>query len=129
MSLLRAAPGLLLATLLSSGLVGCQKKKEEEAPRPEPHAQATGPIAITVGDDGFKPDNVKVKKGTPATLVFTRTSDDTCATEVVFPQLNIKKELPKGAPISVDIPTDKEQTLVFQCGMGMYKSAVVVSAN
>ena len=43
--------------------------------------------------------------------------------------LNIKKALPKGTPVSITIPTDKEQTLTFQCGMGMYKSSVVVALN
>ena len=70
-----------------------------------------------------------IKKGTQASLVFTRTTDDTCATEVVFPELNVKKDLPKGKPITIEIPTDKDQKLTFQCGMGMYKSTVVVSGS
>ena len=72
---------------------------------------------------------MKFKKGAPATLIFTRTSDDTCATEVVFPQLNIKKDLPKGTPVTITVPTDTEQTLTFQCGMGMYKSKVLISGS
>ena len=51
------------------------------------------------------------------------------ATEVVFPQLDIKKELPKNTPVTITVPTDKEQKLTFQCGMGMYKSSVVVSGS
>ena len=86
-----------------------------------------GSIAVTVGQDGFKPSSVKFKKGAPATLVFTRTTDDTCATAVVFPDLHITKDLPKDKPVAIAIPTDKEQTLTFQCGMGMYKSEVVVA--
>ena len=46
---------------------------------------------------------------------------------MVFPQLDIKKALPKGQAVSINVPTDKEQTLTFQCGMGMYKSSVVVA--
>jgi plastocyanin domain-containing protein len=82
-----------------------------------------------VDGDGFKPSSVKFAKGAKASLVFTRTTDETCATEVVFPELNLKKELPKGKPVTVDVPTDKEQTLSFQCGMGMYKSSVVIGAK
>jgi plastocyanin domain-containing protein len=70
---------------------------------------------------------VTLKKGAPGSLVFTRITDDTCATEVVFPELNLKKELPKDKPVTVDVPTDKDQKLTFQCGMGMYKSAVVIN--
>lgn len=88
-----------------------------------------GAVPVTAGEDGFKPSSVTFPKGSAGKLVFTRTTDETCATEVVFPELNIKKELPKGKPVTVDIPTDKEQKLTFQCGMGMFKSSVVISAN
>jgi plastocyanin domain-containing protein len=111
-------PALVLGSLL---LLACDKKDAG------PPAQS-GTIAVTVDGDGFKPSKVKLKKGAPATLTFTRTVDDTCATEVVFPQLDIKKDLPKGQAVSITVPTDKEQTLTFQCGMGMYKSSVVVAA-
>jgi plastocyanin domain-containing protein len=104
-------------------IAGCNKKTDAG-----PAPVATGPVAITVDADGFKPSAVTFKKGSPGTLVFTRTVDDTCATEVVFPQLDIKKDLPKNTPVTIDVPTDKEQKLTFQCGMGMYKSSVVVSA-
>lgn len=116
--------GLAVSVVLAAlALAGCEKK-----PPPGPEA-TSGAVAITADDKGFKPSSVKFKKGAPATLIFTRTSDDTCATEVVFPQLDIKKDLPKGTPVTIVVPTDKEQTLTFQCGMGMYKSSVVVSAN
>jgi plastocyanin domain-containing protein len=121
---------LLLVLIVAGGLAGCDKKADPKVEPPAPVAAADkSAIPITVDGDGFKPSAVKLKKGAPATLVFTRTTDDTCATEVVFPQLEIKKELPKGKPVAIVIPTDKEQTLTFQCGMGMYKSSVVVAVN
>lgn len=89
----------------------------------------SGPIPVEAGEKGFVPSSVKVKKGAPASLVFTRTTDDTCATDVVFPDLGVKKDLPKGTPVTIELPTDKEQTLTFQCGMGMYKSSVLVTSS
>jgi plastocyanin domain-containing protein len=115
----------MLASFACASAVGCEKK---DAP-PAAAESSGGAISITADEKGFKPSSVTVKKGAPATLVFTRTSDDTCATEVVFPQLDIKKDLPKGQPVSITVPTDKEQTLTFQCGMGMYKSSVVIAAK
>ena len=71
---------------------GCSKK----APPP-------GTIEVTAGKKGFNPSSVHFKKGDPATLVFTRTTDETCATSVVFPELNVKKDLPKGEPVAITI--------------------------
>ncbi len=85
-----------------------------------------GKIAIRADDKGFTPSSVTVKKGAPTTLVFTRTSDDTCATDVVFPEIGIKKALPLNQPVDVEVPTADARTLAFTCGMGMFKSAVVV---
>ncbi len=85
-----------------------------------------GKLQITADDKGFSPSSVEVKKGEPLELVFTRTTEDTCANEVVFPELSVKKELPLKQPVSVAVPTTEARTLTFQCGMGMYKSKVVV---
>jgi plastocyanin domain-containing protein len=92
-----------------------------------PKPAGSGEIPITADDKGFSPSSVTVQKGSKATLVFTRTSDKTCADKVVFPELKIEKDLPMNTPVKIDVPTDKEQKLTFQCGMAMYKSSVVVN--
>jgi plastocyanin domain-containing protein len=131
--LLRLRGSLVFVTLAALGAsaltaLGACDKKATGAPAPL-GPNADGSVPITVGKDGFQPKSVTFKKGAPGTLIFTRTTDETCATEVVFPQLDIKKDLPKDKPVAITVPTDKAQTLTFQCGMGMYKSAVVVAPN
>jgi plastocyanin domain-containing protein len=116
---------LALMTVVAA-CVGCSKKDASSTTQTT-GALPPGAVAVTADENGFKPSSVSFKKGAPASLVFTRTSDETCATEVVFPELNVKKELPKGKPVTIEIPTDKDQKLTFQCGMGMYKSAVVIN--
>jgi plastocyanin domain-containing protein len=86
----------------------------------------TQTVAITVGEDGFAPNHVEVKRGGKATLRFTRTTDKTCATAVAFPELGLNKPLPLNQTVDIEIPADKARTLTFQCGMGMYKSKIVV---
>ncbi|MFW5739863.1 MAG: cupredoxin domain-containing protein [Myxococcota bacterium] len=66
-------------------------------------------------------------QGEPLTLEFIRTSDDTCAKDVAFPELGIEKDLPLNQPVAIQVPTTKSGKLTFQCGMGMYESSVVIN--
>jgi plastocyanin domain-containing protein len=118
-----------LATLCLSIAAGCSKtgaspsQAEPVIPPAPPGVQQT---KVNVDNKGFTPNEVKVEKGKPAVLVFVRTSDQTCAKEVVFPELKLEKELPLNTPVRIDIPTTEARTLTFQCGMAMYKSAVLI---
>lgn len=83
-------------------------------------------LGIQVGEDGFAPNHVEIKRGSKATLRFTRTTDKTCATAVAFPELGINRPLPLNQAVDIQVPSDQARTLTFQCGMGMYQSKVVV---
>lgn len=83
-------------------------------------------VTITVGEDGFVPNHVEVRRGSKATLRFTRTTDKTCATSVAFPELGLNRPLPLNQAVDIEVPADQARTLTFQCGMGMYKSRIVV---
>jgi plastocyanin domain-containing protein len=96
-------------------------------------SQAAAPLAdVTASEHGFSPTSLKLPSGGPGshgTVSFVRTTDHTCATEVVFPDLDINKPLPLNQVVKVDLPTDAPKTLTFQCGMAMYKGAVVVTSR
>jgi plastocyanin domain-containing protein len=83
-------------------------------------------VKIAVDENGFEPSSVTLPKGGNTMLMFTRTTDTTCADKVVFPEIGISKDLPLNTPVSISVPTDEARKLTFQCGMGMYKSKVVV---
>jgi plastocyanin domain-containing protein len=119
----RLAPSTIASGLaLSLCLSGCGKS-----------SQAAAPLAdVTASEHGFSPASLKLPAGGPgshSTVSFVRTTDHTCATEVVFPDLDINKPLPLNQVVKVDVPTDAPKTLTFQCGMAMYKGAVVVTAK
>jgi plastocyanin domain-containing protein len=122
--------GLVAALAVPWGTAGCDKKSDDpRAPAMIATVTASGAraVPIKVDDKGFTPSSVEVKKAEKVQLVFTRTSDDTCAKEVVFPEINVKKTLPLNTAVAIDVPTDTARTLTFQCGMAMFKSKVVVN--
>lgn len=92
----------------------------------DPKPAAGHDVAIRVDGKGFTPSSVTAEKGKPLALVFTRTTDKTCATAVAFPDLKVEKQLPKDTPVRIELPTADARTYTFQCGMGMFKSKVVV---
>jgi plastocyanin domain-containing protein len=116
---------LLVALLISSAWCSLACSRSEAAPAAET-ANGNGIVRVTVDGKGFTPSSVNVKKGSPLSLSFLRTTDDTCATAVVFPDLGLTKELPLNTAVDIEVPTDAARTLTFQCGMGMFKSRVVV---
>jgi len=81
---------------------------------------------ILVTENGFEPDKVTVRAGSPTGLTFVRTTDKTCATEVAFPSLNIKRALPLNEPVAVEFTPAKTGDIAFACGMDMLKGVVVV---
>jgi hypothetical protein len=93
----------------------------------EPTAGPTrskGPIEIRVGAAGFSPARLEVPAGAPVHLRFLRTSDDTCAKQVVFPALGLTRDLPLHKPVDVDVVVPRGE-LLFTCGMHMTKGTVV----
>jgi Cupredoxin-like domain len=110
-------------SLAVSTLPACHKDDAS----PQPVVAAPGAVIPVVADErGFTPAAVETQRGSKLTLRFTRTTDATCADKVVFPEAGIEKDLPLKQPVDIEVPTDKARTLGFQCGMGMYKSAVLV---
>jgi len=101
---------------------------ERQAPAPTLVATAarvaTNSARVEVRSDGFHPPRVVL--GTSHQVTFRRTTDSTCATAVVFPDLGIEKTLPLDTDVSIELPPSAKGELTFQCGMGMYKSKVVV---
>jgi plastocyanin domain-containing protein len=115
-------PARLAAVLLSCAPCTLACERSQAAPA----EGVSGTVTVTVDDKGFTPSSIEAKKGAPVSLRFLRTTDDTCAKAVVFPDLGLTKDLPLDVPVNVDLPTDTARTLTFQCGMGMFKSKLVV---
>lgn len=82
-------------------------------------------IAIKVDGNGYHPDSVRAPAGQSTHLIFTRTSDEGCGQQLVFPTLGIRKDLPLNQAVTVNITMPPAGALEFTCGMNMYRGAVV----
>jgi hypothetical protein len=92
---------------------------------PGPHAPP-GSVLVNISMVGFDPAVIEAKAGQPLKLAFFRPNAANCAREVVFPSLGIRKELPPGETVVVDITPPKSGPLVFECGMKMLKGQLIV---
>lgn len=81
---------------------------------------------IIVNKDGFTPQEVSFQKGQPLKLAFYRADAENCASEIVFKDLNIRRKLPVGEVVTIDVPTEKAGEFSFACGMDMYRGKIVV---
>ena len=63
-------------------------------------------VAVTVGVNGFDPWRIQARAGKPLVLAITRTTDDTCATEIVIPGAGKSVPLPLGKPVRVELTPD-----------------------
>jgi plastocyanin domain-containing protein len=82
---------------------------------------------VTVNANGFEPASLNLKANVPAKITFTRTSNETCATEVVMPDYKIKQDLPLNKAVVVEFTPTKTGTMAFACGMNMFKGKIIVA--
>jgi RND family efflux transporter MFP subunit len=96
------------------------------APASTPNAEMAQEARVQVTENGFEPSRLVLKAGTAVRITFTRTSDKTCATAVVFPSLKIQRDLPLNKPVLIEFRPERSGEVAFACGMNMLKGTVVV---
>lgn len=82
-------------------------------------------ITMTQSGSGYSPSTLRVKQDVPVRWVITSESSFSCASSLVVPSLNIKKNLNKGENVIEFTPTEKG-TIPFSCSMGMYRGSIIV---
>ncbi len=86
-------------------------------------------IAITVSRRGFEPGDIAVPAKKPITLVFTRTTDATCAKSVIVmvdDKTTIEKPLPLDKAVEIPVTFPKPGKLSYGCSMDMVKGTITV---
>jgi len=116
---------LALAAAVLSAEQGCTKepaRSASDAPAAKPGEPRT--IALSITEKGYEPSPVTLQQGQPVKLVLTRTTEHTCATEIVLDEYNINTPVPLNQPVEVAFTPTKTGKLVYGCAMGKMISGV-----
>jgi plastocyanin len=124
---------VVLTLIAQAGGAACAPTVSAPRPRTRtitiPPAAPAEEITIKVTDAGFEPARITVKKDTPVRLTFLRTSDKTCATEVLIPDQHIQKKLPLNERVTIDLTFKQAGEVTFMCGEKMYKGLIIVGQS
>ena len=99
------------------------RQRENHAKEVEASLQVA---TVKVTEKGFQPDTIKLRRGVPARVTFVREIEETCATAVLIPEYNIKRDLPFKESVVVDFTPSKKGVFDFTCGMKMLSGKIVV---
>lgn len=97
----------------------------ETAPEPA-RVEAGGTITIEVDATGYRPAEIHAPPNATITLAFKRVSEQGCGEELMIKGTEIKKQLPVGEVVEIEIQTPDTGEVGFACGMDMYRGKVVV---
>jgi plastocyanin domain-containing protein len=113
------AAALSLATLVGAAL----SPQTTEASAPE--SAQVREIEVIV-DGGYQPGRITIAEGERVRLRFIRREHSPCTREVVFPGLDIRRELPTNQPVSIDLPALAVGEYEFRCAMNMIRGTITV---
>ncbi len=92
------------------------------APAPTDGAQE---IAMAVTPRGYEPSELTIKAGVPVKWMIDGAGAAGCTSQIVIPDLNIKKSLTSGIN-EIDFTATTPGRLAFSCSMGMVRGSFTV---
>lgn len=96
-----------------------------------PNVSGAGPTGTAVPEvhirvrGGYDPGTIRVPSGRPVRLVFEREDTSSCSEEIVIPDFGIRRFLPTGKKVAIEITPPEAKRYEFHCGMGMLHGALI----
>lgn len=81
---------------------------------------------IVVTSNGYSPNYIRVKKGSPVTLRLTSKDAYSCASAFRIPSLGISKNLKPTETKTITFTATKSGRIPFSCSMGMFRGVIEV---
>ena len=124
----------LVVSLACLAAVGCHKDQDKDKPAaaaPTPASAKAGAdgvrrIAVSATADGYTPDKIPGQPGEKLMLVFTRTIDASCLSQLKTPDGKLV-DLPMNQPVEVAVTVPATGEVGFACGMDMFHGVVVAT--
>ena len=110
---------LALATMTGAALSPAVAEADAQ------HGEQLREIEVIVDGD-YQPGRISVTAGERVRLRFIRRDHTPCTREVVFPGLDIRRELPTDRPVVIDLPALTAGEYEFRCAMNMIRGLLVV---
>lgn len=88
---------------------------------------AAGDSVEILVDGGYKPANIRLKRGKTTTLKIIRRDPNSCLEEIILPDFKVRRYLPLGKEVSISLTPQKTGEFRFHCGMNMYHGKLIVS--
>jgi hypothetical protein len=95
------------------------------ASRPPPPRAPGNVVQLRVTPLGFEPPDVRVEADRPVTLVVTRVTDQTCATELQVDGQPGQTPLPLNQPVTITLLPRKPGVVRYGCAMGRMVSGLL----
>ena len=125
----------LAAALLFVAAISCKKENAETKPAVKEAPVTAGTvqngvrtIEIEANKDGYTPGKIAGKPGEKLDLVFTRTIDAECLSQVKTPDGKLV-DLPLNKPVDVEVTVPQQGELTFACGMDMFHGTIIAQPN
>ena len=123
---------MLCAALALVGAAGCSKSNATPSSGGSASAGGAAPskpgdprkVSIEASAKGFVPDTIEGKPGEKLVLVFTRTIDGDCMSQVKF-EGQKPIDLPKDQAVSVPVTVPTTGKMQFACAMDMNTGVIV----
>jgi plastocyanin domain-containing protein len=94
--------------------------------QPSDAAPGVQSVTVTLTEQGYKPETIRLRRGVPARLTFVRKVEATCGTTLQIPDYQIKRDLPFNEAVVVEFTPNKRGQSEFSCGMNMIRGKIVV---
>ncbi len=86
-------------------------------------------VEIEAGRMGYVPRTVAFEAGVPARIVFTRTVESDCSSQVTIPAFDVPTtDLPLDEPVAVEFTPTESGDFEFVCGMDMQRGSLLIQS-